>query len=96
MADAALLSNEEIEELLTAHPTWSRSGDRLQRTYEFVDFAMAFAFMTRVATVAEDLFHHPEWSNVWSRVTIAITDHELGGLSTRDREFVERVDALSD
>ena len=96
MADAALLSDEEVEDLLTAHPSWSRSGERLQRTYEFVDFSMAFAFMTRVAMVAEGLFHHPEWSNVWNRVTIAVTDHELGGLSTRDREFVERVDRLTD
>ena len=50
--------------------------------------------MTRVAMIAERLFHHPEWSNVYSRVTVAITDHELGGISSRDREFVGRVDAL--
>ena len=51
--------------------------------------------MTRVAMIAERLFHHPEWSNVWNRVNVAITDHELGGISTRDREFVERVDGLT-
>lgn len=94
MADAARLSESEIEELLVAHPGWSRGDDRLERTYEFANFSEAFGFMTRVAMVAERLFHHPEWSNVYSRVTIAITDHELGGISSRDREFVERVDAL--
>ncbi len=94
MADAALLTESEIEELLVEHPGWSRSEDRLERSYEFADFSEAFGFMTRVAMVAERLFHHPEWSNVWSKVSIAVCDHELGGISSRDREFVERVDAL--
>ena len=94
MADAALLTESEIAELLVEHPGWSRGEDRLARSYEFADFSAAFGFMTRVAMVAERLFHHPEWSNVWSKVSIVISDHELGGISSRDREFVERVDAL--
>ena len=94
MADPALLTESEIEELLVEHPGWSRGEDRLERSYEFADFSEAFGFMTRVAMVAERLFHHPEWSNVWSKVSIAVSDHELGGISSRDREFVERVDAL--
>lgn len=94
MADAQLLSDEEIGELLAAHPGWSRGDDRLERSYEFASFNEAFGFMARVALVAERLFHHPEWSNVYNKVEIAVSDHELGGISSRDREFVERVDAI--
>jgi 4a-hydroxytetrahydrobiopterin dehydratase len=95
MTDPALLSDSEIEDLLRAHPDWARRADRLERTYEFADFSEAFGFMTRVAMTSERLFHHPEWSNVWNRVNIAITDHEVGGISNRDLEFVERVDTLT-
>ena len=90
-----LLSETEISSLLAAHPAWSRDGDRLRRTFSFGSFIEAFGFMTQVALIAEKLFHHPEWSNVYGTVEIAITDHDAGGLSTNDQLFIERVDALS-
>ena len=92
MSNDDLLTDAEISELLEAHPQWSRDGDVLRRSYQFADFRAAFAFMTHVALIAERLFHHPEWSNVYNRVELAITSHDVGGLSARDRDFVERVD----
>lgn len=89
-----LLTDPQIDELLTAHPEWARDGDRLQRTYRFGSFVEAFGFMSQVALIAEKLFHHPEWSNVYGTVEIAITDHDAGGISTNDQAFIERVDAL--
>ena len=88
-----LLTETEIAELLEAHPQWRRDGDVLRRSYQFADFRAAFAFMAHVALIAERLFHHPEWSNVYNKVELAITSHDVGGLSARDRDFVERVDA---
>ena len=88
-----LLTESEMSELLGAHPQWRREGGMLRRSYQFSDFRAAFAFMTHVALIAERLFHHPEWSNVYNKVELAITSHDVGGLSARDREFVERVDA---
>ena len=88
-----LLTEAEIAELLAAHSQWRRDGEVLRRSYVFTDFRAAFAFMTHVALIAERLFHHPEWSNVYNKVELAITSHDVGGLSARDRDFVERVDA---
>ena len=89
-----LLSDDEIHEVLAAHPGWERDGDGLRRTFEFPDFTAAFGFMSAVALVSERLFHHPEWSNVWNRVEVRITDHDAGGISSNDREWIERVDRL--
>ncbi len=92
--DRTLLTEEEIAQLLSAHPDWRRDGAVLRRSYQFADFQEAFAFMTRVALIAERLFHHPEWSNVYHRVELAITSHDAGGLTSRDRTFVQGVDAI--
>ncbi|MDE0131201.1 MAG: 4a-hydroxytetrahydrobiopterin dehydratase [bacterium] len=89
-----LLTEQEITDLLEAHPGWRRDGEVLRRSYEFSDFRAAFSFMTHVALIAERLFHHPEWSNVYNRVELAITSHDVGGLTSRDRRFVEKVDAI--
>jgi 4a-hydroxytetrahydrobiopterin dehydratase len=61
---------------------------------KFADFSEAFAFMTRVALLAEKADHHPEWSNVWNRVDILLTTHDAGGLSTRDIAMAQAIDAL--
>ena len=89
-----LLTEQEIGDLLASHPGWRRDGAVLRRSYRFSDFRAAFAFMTHVALIAERLFHHPEWSNVYNRVELAITSHDVGGLTSRDRRFVELVDGI--
>lgn len=89
-----LLTDDEVADLLAEHPDWHRDGDALARSLEFDDFTEAFGFMTRVAIVSEKLFHHPEWSNVYNRVELRITDHDAGGISTNDREWIARVDGL--
>lgn len=89
-----LLTDEEIADLVAAHPEWRRDGDGLVRSLQFDDFTEAFGFMTKVAIVSEKLFHHPEWSNVYNRVELRITDHDAGGISTNDRDWIERVDRL--
>ncbi|MEB3259328.1 MAG: 4a-hydroxytetrahydrobiopterin dehydratase [Cyanobacteriota bacterium] len=92
---ALALTAAEIQELAATLPAWTLENGRLRRRFTFVDFSAAFGFMTRVALVAESLGHHPEWSNVWNRVTIALTTHDLGGLSNLDVELARRIDALA-
>lgn len=90
-----LLSDRQIAELLAEHSQWQLEDNKLKRSYAFKDFCEAFAFMTRVALIAERLGHHPEWSNVYNKVDVAITSHDLGGLSNLDRLFIAQVDSLS-
>ena len=68
--------------------------DALTRSFLFADFSEAFAFMTRVALLAEKFDHHPEWSNVWHRVDILLTTHDAGGLSARDVKMAEAIERL--
>lgn len=68
--------------------------DALTRSFLFEDFSEAFAFMTRVALLAEKHDHHPEWLNVWNRVDILLTTHDAGGLSARDVRMAEAIDRL--
>ena len=68
--------------------------DAITRELKFPGFGEAFAFMTRVALLAEKAGHHPEWSNVYNRVSITLTTHDAGGLSARDVALAEAIDRL--
>ena len=94
-SEHTLLTDAEISELVKSHPDWTLHGKVLKRSYQFDDFCAAFAFMTRVALIAEKLGHHPEWSNVYNKVEVGITSHDVGGLSSTDRVFIAQVDALT-
>ena len=90
------LTDTERTTWLSALSNWSlsREGKAIVRTVTFADFSEAFAFMTRVALLAESRDHHPEWFNVYNRVDITLTTHDAGGLSQRDVELAEAIDAL--
>jgi 4a-hydroxytetrahydrobiopterin dehydratase len=77
-------------------PHWAYDGEAqgICRSFAFTDFAEAFAFMTRVAILAEKADHHPEWSNVYNRVEILLTTHDAGGLSDRDISLAKAIDAF--
>lgn len=80
--------------LAGALPDWTVDGEHLKRTFRFADFSQAFGFMTRVALLAEQQDHHPEWFNVYNRVEIALTTHDADGLSARDLRLAKAIDAL--
>jgi len=69
--------------------------DAIVRDFTFKDFIEAFAFMTRVALYAERMDHHPEWSNVYNKVSITLTTHDCGGLSERDVKLAKLIDAAA-
>ena len=92
------LSEAEREDALEGLPEWDFDEGRgaILRQFTFDNFSEAFAFMTQVALLAEKADHHPEWSNVWNRVDIALTTHDAGGLSSRDIDLALAIDALVD
>ncbi|MFN0158362.1 MAG: 4a-hydroxytetrahydrobiopterin dehydratase [Bacteroidota bacterium] len=85
------LTKKEVAEGLGKLKGWSLKSAKLHREYKFKDFKEAFAFMVAVAFIAESLDHHPDWANVYNRVIIELSTHDLGGISTLDFEFAKRV-----
>ena len=74
---------------------WQEKDNSLYQKFTFKDFSEAFAFMTRVALVAEKMNHHPKWTNVWNTVEVWLSTHDAGDVVTeKDRKLSERIDAL--
>jgi 4a-hydroxytetrahydrobiopterin dehydratase len=79
--------DETLEQALSELPGWERKTEERQAIYKefkFSDFNEAFGFMARVATLAEKMNHHPEWFNVYNRVEVTLTTHDVGGVSDND------------
>jgi 4a-hydroxytetrahydrobiopterin dehydratase len=95
VAAPARLTDADIATRLKALPGWSLEGGKLHKTFTFTDFVEAWGFMSAVALVAESMGHHPEWSNVWSRVTVDLTTHDAGGISALDFDLAARMEGLA-
>lgn len=75
--------------------SWKEENNSLKRTFEFKNFIEAWAFMSKVAIIAEKLNHHPEWSNVYNQVNITLTTHDKGNtITAKDREMAQNIDDL--
>ena len=95
------LSAEQLEAAIDALTGWTYDeeggggGGAIGRSFRFRDFGQAFGFMAQVALVAEKADHHPDWSNSWNRVDIALTTHSEGGVSRRDIDLAIGIDAIA-
>lgn len=97
-----MITTDRLEGSARAEAVKSLSGwndvvgrDAIEKQFRFSDFSAAFAFMTRVAFIAEVMNHHPEWSNVWSKVHITLTSHDVKGVSSRDIDLARETDRLA-
>jgi 4a-hydroxytetrahydrobiopterin dehydratase len=88
------LTDLEIGRALTGIDGWIYNG-KLHKQYIFPDFILAFGFMATSAMVIEKMNHHPEWSNVYNRITIDLTTHDAGGVSARDFELARELDRIA-
>ena len=95
MPAPARLTDADIAARLGALPGWSLHAGKLHKAFVFRDFAEAWGFMSAVALAAEAMGHHPEWSNVWNRVTVDLTTHDAGGISARDFDLAARMNTLA-
>lgn len=89
--------SQGIESFLEKNKTWVKVKGRkaIHKSYVFKDFNRAFAFMTRVALVAEQMNHHPEWYNVYNRVDVTLTTHDAGGVTEKDIALAKRMDGFA-
>jgi 4a-hydroxytetrahydrobiopterin dehydratase len=90
-------SAEEIARNLATLTGWTRVEGRpaIHKKFVWADFNQAWGFMCRVALVAEQMNHHPEWSNVWNRVEITLSTHDVGGLSDFDFQLAAAIDRIA-
>ena len=95
MVKRSRLDEDAIRARLAEAPGWELVEGKLHREFEFDDFVLAFRFMTSLALVAERMNHHPEWSNVYKRVVIDLSTHDVGGISDLDFQLARAADRLA-
>ena len=89
------LSSEQISEELKNIPGWSVKEEKLHKDFEFGDFNEAFGFMTRAAMHIEKMNHHPEWFNVYNKLTVDLTTHDAGGITENDINLAKILNSLA-
>jgi 4a-hydroxytetrahydrobiopterin dehydratase len=92
---AQKLSETEISAALKELPEWTLENEKLHRVFKFPSFSHAFGFMTTAAIEIEKRNHHPEWLNVYNRVTIDLTTHDAGGVTTKDAELAKLLSEIA-
>ncbi len=94
MSKTVKLTETQIAEAVASLDGWQLRDGKLHREFKFKNFVEAWGFMSRVALLAEKMNHHPDWFNVWNTVRIALSTHEVGGLSNSDVELATKINAL--
>jgi 4a-hydroxytetrahydrobiopterin dehydratase len=91
------LSEEDRAAVLKALPEWryDEAERAIRRDFRFADFGAAFAFMTRAAIAAEKADHHPDWSNSWNKVAVALSTHSAGGVTGKDIALARAMEAFA-
>jgi 4a-hydroxytetrahydrobiopterin dehydratase len=88
------MTDNQITDEIAKLAEWKVVNGKLNRTFKFNNFVDAFAFMTKVAVVAEEMNHHPEWFNVYNRVVIDLVTHDAGRIDVLDLELAKKIDIL--
>ena len=88
------LSESDIDEELKKLSGWNVKDDKLHKEFQFDNFNQAFGFMTRAAMEIEKMNHHPEWFNVYNRITVDLTTHESGGITNNDVNLAKILNSL--
>ena len=88
------LSSEEIQKELSNLPGWSEVGGKLHKDFEFGDFNQAFGFMARAAMEIEKMNHHPEWFNVYNKLSVDLMTHDAGGITRNDVSLAKILNSL--
>ena len=91
-----LIQNEGLKELVSKIPGWEITSNHIEREFIFDNFIEAFSFMTKVALICEKHNHHPNWENVYSKVIIRLSTHDLGGITNLDQTLASEINKVFD
>ena len=91
-----LLQDKELKELIAKIPGWEVKSEYLKREFDFQNFIEAFSFMTKIALICEKYNHHPNWENVYSKVIIKLSTHDLGGITNLDEKLASEINVAFD
>ena len=94
MTTRALLSEKEIFDFLQNQTEWKLNNNKLERDFTFKSFVAAFGFMSQVALEAEKLNHHPQWTNVYNKVNVVLSTHDLNGISHLDLKLAQKINKI--
>jgi len=89
------LSDSEISAALAQLPGWTVANAKLHREYQFTGFPEAFGFMATAAPTIQKMDHHPEWSNVYNRVTVDLSTHDAGGITLKDFDLATLLEGIA-
>ena len=95
MTERKKLSDSEIQENLAQLSGWNIENGKLHKNFQFQSFVEAFGFMTKTALAAEAMNHHPEWFNVYNKVTVDLSTHDLAGISSWDFELAKKMEEFT-
>ena len=89
------MTQPDIQSAIAGLSGWTHAGKKLRKEFKFANFRDAFAFMTRCALEIEKMDHHPEWSNVYNRVTVDLSTHDAGGITQKDFDLAALLEGIA-
>ena len=89
-----LIDKNQLNHFMQKNPSWIIYNETIKKEFKFNNFIEAFSFMTKVALISEKMDHHPNWRNTYNAVTIELTTHDKGGITTNDTKLAEAIDKL--
>tara|TARA_B100000965_G_scaffold333715_1_gene298729 strand:+ start:281 stop:568 length:288 start_codon:yes stop_codon:yes gene_type:complete len=92
----SLIDKNQLNLFTRENPSWVLYNKAIRKDFKFNNFIEAFGFMSKVALLSEKMDHHPNWHNTYNKVTIELTTHDMGGITTNDIELAEAIDKLID
>ena len=92
----SLIDKNQLSNFIENNPSWIVHNNTIKKEFKFDNFIEAFAFMSKVALLSEKMNHHPNWQNTYNKVTIELTTHDIGGITTNDTKLAEAINTLND
>ena len=92
----SLIEQNQLDYFIEMNPSWIIDNKTIKKEFKFDNFIDAFGFMSKVALLSEKMDHHPNWQNVYNKVTIELTTHDMGGITTNDTKLAEAINKLID